>query len=59
MQINLQHSRVATANLMQVTEEESIDILSIQEPYILQNNATGCHSNIEFTQYLIHDAGQP
>ena len=41
MQINLQHSRVATANLMPLTEEESIDILSIQEPYILQNNVTG------------------
>ena len=41
MQINLQHSRVATANLMQLTEEESTDILSIQEPYILQNNVTG------------------
>ena len=41
MQINLQHSRVATANLMQLTEEENIDILSIQEPYIIQNQVTG------------------
>jgi hypothetical protein len=41
MQINLQHSRVATANLMQLTEEENIDILSIQEPYIIQNKVTG------------------
>jgi hypothetical protein len=41
MQINLQHSRVATANLIQLTEEESIDILSIQEPYIIQNKVTG------------------
>jgi hypothetical protein len=41
MQINLQHSRVATANLVQLTEEESIDILSIQEPYIIQNKVTG------------------
>ena len=41
MQINLQHSRVATANLMQLTEEESIDILSIQELYIIQNKVNG------------------
>ena len=41
MQIKLQHSRAATANLMQLTEEESIDIFSIQEPYIIQNNVTG------------------
>jgi len=41
MQINLQHYRVATANLMQLTEEENIHILSIQEPYIIQNKVTG------------------
>jgi hypothetical protein len=41
MQINLQHSRVATANFMQLTEEENIDILSIQEPNIIQNKVTG------------------
>jgi Holliday junction resolvasome RuvABC ATP-dependent DNA helicase subunit len=37
MQINLQHSKVAIANLMQITEEESTDIFCIQEPYIIQN----------------------
>jgi hypothetical protein len=41
MQINLQHSKVATANLMQITEEESIDILCIQEPYTTQNKVVG------------------
>ena len=41
MQINLQHSRVATANLMQIIEEESIDIICIQEPYIIQNKVVG------------------
>jgi exonuclease III len=41
MQINLQHSRVATANLMQITEEESTDILCIQEPYTIQNKVAG------------------
>ena len=40
MQINLQHSKVATANLMQITEE-STDILCIQEPYTKQNKVVG------------------
>ena len=41
MQINLQHSKVATANLMQITEEECTDIICIQEPYIIQNKVVG------------------
>jgi hypothetical protein len=41
MQINLQHSKVATANLIQITEEESTDILCIQEPYTIQNKVVG------------------
>ena len=50
-QINLQHSRVATANLMQITEEESMDILCIQEPYIIQNKVAGIPS--KFRTYTI------
>jgi len=41
MQINLQHSKIATVNLMQITEEESTDILCIQKPYIIQNKVVG------------------
>jgi Holliday junction resolvasome RuvABC ATP-dependent DNA helicase subunit len=41
MQINLQHAKVATANLMQITKEESTDILYIQEPYTIQNKVVG------------------
>jgi hypothetical protein len=41
IQINLQHSKVANANLMQITEEESTDILCIQEPYTIQNKVVG------------------
>jgi exonuclease III len=37
MQINLQHSKVATTNLIQITEKEDTDILCIQEPYTIQN----------------------
>jgi exonuclease III len=45
MQINLQHSKVAIANLMQITEEESTDIFCIQEPYIIQNKVSGVPKN--------------
>jgi hypothetical protein len=41
MQINLQHSKVATTNLIQITEEENTDILCIQEPYTIQNKVVG------------------
>jgi len=33
MQINLQHSRLATDNLLKIMEEEDTDIVCIQEPY--------------------------
>ena len=36
-QINLQHSRAATANLMQIINTENKDIALIQEPYVYQN----------------------
>ena len=41
MQINLQHSKAATANLMKIIEEESTDIICIQEPYIINNRVVG------------------
>jgi hypothetical protein len=37
MQINLQHSRVATDNLMNLIQQERTDIVFTQEPYTLQN----------------------
>jgi exonuclease III len=47
-QINLQHSRVATANLMKYTADNKVDIICIQEPYILQGRTVGidAHYNI-------------
>jgi len=51
MQINLQHSRVATANLRQITEKESTDILCIQDPYIIQNKVVGIPN--KFRTYTI------
>jgi hypothetical protein len=36
-QINLQHFRVATTNVIKITEVDSTDILCIQPPYTVQN----------------------
>jgi hypothetical protein len=41
MQINLQHSKVATANLMKLVQQEHTDIVFVQEPYLYQNNTVG------------------
>jgi endonuclease/exonuclease/phosphatase (EEP) superfamily protein YafD len=38
LQINLQHSKVATDNLMKLTQQEHTDIVFVQEPYLFQNN---------------------
>jgi hypothetical protein len=40
-QINLQHSRLATNNLMKIIEEDSMDILCIQELYTICNKIVG------------------
>jgi hypothetical protein len=41
LQVNLQHSRAATANLMRTIADEGTDIVFIQEPYIIQNKVIG------------------
>ena len=41
IQINLQHSRVATANLMELSLETEVDMLLLQEPYVLNNKISG------------------
>jgi len=33
MHIKLQHSRLATANLLKIIEEKDTDVICIQEPY--------------------------
>jgi hypothetical protein len=40
-QLNLQHSRVATHNLVKLTAEQGTDILLLQEPYTIQNKIVG------------------
>jgi len=41
MQINLQHSRIATDNLMKLIEQEKSDIIFTQEPYLYKHRMTG------------------
>jgi hypothetical protein len=40
-QINLQHSTTVTDNIMHLTEQDSSDIIFIQEPYLYQNRMAG------------------
>jgi len=41
LQLNLQHSWVATANLTQIILHNNIDIAFVQEPYTLLNKVAG------------------
>ena len=41
LQINLQHSRAATANLTKIVTDEEIDIIFIQKPYTIQAKVIG------------------
>jgi len=41
IQLNLQHSRLATENLNKIIEEENTDILCLQEPYEIRNKVAG------------------
>jgi len=41
IQINLQHSKSATNNLLKITDTEETDIIFVQEPYIYQNRPVG------------------
>ena len=39
IQINLQHTKAATNNLLKITDTDETDIIFIQEPYEYQNRA--------------------
>jgi len=41
LQINLQHSRSATYNMMKTIEKEEPDLIFVQEPYEFQNIPVG------------------
>jgi len=52
-QINIQHSKGATANVMKYAEDNKVDIICIQEPYINQRRSAGIDSN-----YRTYTAGE-
>ena len=52
-QVNLQHSRVATANLMKAVAEDETDIIFIQEPNTIQGKVIGIS-----TKYRIFTSGK-
>ena len=41
LQVNLQHKRAATSNLVQMINENQLDLAFVQEPYIIRNNLAG------------------
>src|SRR5215469_6963943 len=41
LQVNLQHKRAATHNMVQLMRTNQIDIAFVQEPYIIRNNLAG------------------
>ena len=51
IQINLQHSRTATSNLMQIIHENIPDIVLIQEPHIIGNKIIGIPRNYQLFKY--------
>jgi len=51
IQINLQNSRAATDNLMQIIATENIDIILVQEPYLYQEEIKGISSKYRTYSY--------
>jgi hypothetical protein len=47
IQLNLQHSRLATDNLRKIIEEGNTDFLCIQEPYAIRSKIAGLPKNLK------------
>ena len=58
IQVNVKHSKAATANLMKIIEEDKTDIICIQEPYTFQHKAAGILKNTKPLLQAMEDAGQ-
>jgi endonuclease/exonuclease/phosphatase (EEP) superfamily protein YafD len=52
MQINLQYSRSATDNIMNLIEQDDPDMIFIQEPYLYQNRMVGLKKS--HRKYISH-----
>jgi len=49
IQVNLQHSRAATANLMKAVAEDETDVIFVQEPHTIQGKLIGISKHKIFT----------
>jgi len=58
IQINLQHSKLATDNLLKIVEEDSTDILCIQEPYTIQNKIIGLSKKYKYLRQEMEEIRQ-
>jgi len=59
MQINLQHSRTATDNIMNLSEQDRSDILFIQEPYLYNRKIAGISNKNKIYTPTKTKAGPP
>ena len=50
VQINLQHARLATDNLLKIIEKDGTDILCIQEPYSSVTKLWAFHDSTNFSR---------
>ena len=50
MQINLGLSRIASDNLTKLTENKGINVVFVQEPYVIHNKPVGIPNNIVFSR---------
>ena len=58
-QINLQHSKAATANLMELIEKEEIDVAFIQETHTIHDRVAGITKGTEHLLRPQERSGQP
>jgi len=56
IEVNLQHSRAATANLMKLVAEDETDIIYIQEPLTIQGKAAEFQQNTKSSHQATIDA---
>jgi hypothetical protein len=51
LQINLQHSRAATNNLLKTKEDDDIDVICTQQPYVINNKVVGISRKYKILAY--------
>ena len=59
LQINLQHSRSATDNLMNIIEKDEIGIIFSQELYLCRNTYVGINKSTEYSIQELIKIDQP